>query len=93
MKKEKSQKIHARKRGMQRYGLQIGPKTYDQLCNRIQNKGPEVVFLLKESNRVSHFAIKHDGDWLPVVYDKERGTIVTFLPKEALEQYEVKVPA
>jgi len=90
MNKAKSQKIHARKRGMQRYGLQIGPKTYDLLCNKIR-KGEDAVFLMRESNRVSHYAVKHDGDWIPVVYDNNRSTIVTFLPKEALSQYEVKV--
>ena len=91
MKKEKSQKIHAQKRCKQRYGLTLGTKTYDALCAKLREQGDDCVFLFKESNRVSLFAIKHEGEWVPIVYDKIRHTIVTFLPKEALEPYKDKL--
>jgi hypothetical protein len=85
--KKKSQKQHAQKRAIQRYGVPIGPKTYNELCQKVQKQGPECVFLERQSNRVSMFAVILEGNWVPIIYDKQRHTIVTFLPQTALEPY------
>jgi hypothetical protein len=91
MKKEKSQKVHAQQRCKERYGLTLGRKTYDILCVKLREQGEDCIFLEKQSNRVSFFAIKHEEEWIPVIYDKMRHTIVTFLPKEALEPHKDKL--
>lgn len=84
--KKKSQVQHAQKRAAQRYGVTVGSKTYKQLCSRIQ-KNKDCVFLQRQSNRVSMFAVKMNEEWVPVIYDKTRHTIVTFLPQTALEPF------
>lgn len=84
--KAECQKKHAKRRAKSRYCLQLHDHLYNKLVKQIQ-EGRDVVFLEKQSNRVSFFALKNDGVWLPVIYDKERKTIVTVLPVEALEPY------
>lgn len=91
MKKEKSQLIHAQRRCRERYGLTLGTKAYDDLCGKLQDGGADCVFLEKQSNRISLFAVWYEDEWVPVVYDKIRHTIATFLPKEALDQYKHKL--
>lgn len=88
--KKKSQKQHTQRRACQRYGLTIGPKTYYELCNNIKNM-KDCVFLEKQSNRVSMWAVKMEGQWICVIYDKERHSIATFLPQEALLPYQSKL--
>jgi len=84
--KAKRQKGHAKRRARERYGLNLRQHEYDELVRRIKNN-IDCRFLQRQSNRVSLFAIKMDGNWLPVVYDKQRHTVVTILPPEALDQY------
>lgn len=80
------QKKHAKRRAADRFGLKLHDHEYVGMVKQIQ-EGRDLVFLEKQSNRVSFFALKKDGLWLPVIYDKERKTIVTVLPTEALEPY------
>jgi hypothetical protein len=89
--KKKSQKQHAQKRAAQRYGMTVGPQTYNELCKKVQTSSPDCVFLEKQSNRVSMFAVLLEDKWVPIIYDKQRHTIVTFLPEEALEPYRNKL--
>ncbi len=90
--KKKSQRQHTQRRASQRYGFTIGPKIYDELCHKIKNDSKdECVFLEKQSNRVSMWAVKVEGQWVPVIYDKERHSIATFLPIEALQPYQNKL--
>lgn len=90
-KKKKSQYQHAQKRASERYGLTVGHKTYEELCRKIQKH--DCVFLEKQSNRVTMFAVCIEGEWMPVIYDKDRHSIVTFLPKEALDPHRNKLHA
>ncbi len=83
--KKKSQFQHAQRRACQRYGLTVGPRKYEELCKKIQQQ--DCVFLEKQSNRVTMFAVQMEEQWLPVIYDKDRHSIVTFLPKQALDPY------
>lgn len=72
-------------RAMQRYGLALNRHDYQQLVKRIQRN--EGKFLLRESNRLTHWQIDVEGQDVVVVYDKKRATIVTFLPPEAIKGY------
>ncbi len=93
MKKTKKRQFqHTQKRAKYRYGLTIGPKTYDCLCKKIQEQ-QDSVFLYKKSNRVTLYAVFMEDQWIPVIYDKERHSVVTFLPPEALEPYRTKLNA
>ncbi len=91
--KKKSQYQHAQKRASHRYGLTIGPKTYDLLCKKIQNHDSDCIFLYKQSNRVTLYAVFIDEQWVPVVYDKDRHSVVTFLPETALNPFWDKLHA
>lgn len=81
MKKSKSQaqRIHAKRRALQRYDLALNREQLDALVKRIQT-GDNVTFVLKQSNRISHYELEIEGKKVRVVYDRERHNIVTFLP-------------
>jgi len=38
-------------------------------------------FMWRQSKTRTHWQIKVEGQWIPVVYDTKRGTVVTCLPK------------
>lgn len=42
------------------------------------------VYLFGQSHRVSIYAVRHNGLWVPVAYDKKRKTIATVLPLQFL---------
>ena len=88
--KAKRQKSHARRRAKDRYGIYLNDHQYNLMVKQIKN-GVDCKVLCKQSNRVSLYALKHEGSWLPVVYDKIRHTIVTILPIEALEPYQASL--
>lgn len=90
MNKAQAQMRHAIHRAQERYGLELNRDTYASLCQDIQNGVG--VYLGKQSNRLSVWritAILPETLESPgpvgtvtchVLYDKERHTIVTFLP-------------
>jgi len=81
--KENAQKQHAGLRAGVRYGVTLSPAENAQLVERIQ-KREGVEFLERQSKRVTVWLLAHDGVEIPVVYDKQRKTIVTVLPPEYL---------
>jgi len=83
--KSQSQRIHAKKRATQRYGIELNKEKHKDLVSRIQNN-KDVIFLEKQSNRISVFAILQGSIWVPVVYDRERKTIVSFLPIKSIDE-------
>lgn len=83
--KTHAQVLHAIRRAQERYNLTLTTKDYKWLCRSIRDpsKYPEVkvVFVRRESNRVTIFDLVFSKETLRAVYDSSRGTIVTFLPK------------
>lgn len=75
--KAKCQTIHARRRAIERYGVELDVK-----AAVMQIKTGIARFLEKQSLRVSVFEIVQNGVIFPVVYDRYRQTIVTCLPQE-----------
>lgn len=89
--KASAQYLHAKKRAQERYGLELTKESYLALCRDIQEgRG---TCLGKQSNRLSVWKLQivvHPevarGPKMTivtsanVVYDKQRHTIVTFLP-------------
>lgn len=86
--KAKNQQRHAKRRALERYGLEITQEKYDQIVKLVQSGKSK--FLFRQSHRVSHFLIEFEGKSMRVVYDKQRKTIVTFLPYSEVEDLTFK---
>lgn len=79
MNKRKGQHRHAKRRALERYGVEVNAETLKALEREIRaGKG---VFIEKKSHRISIFRVRE----FIVAYDKTRGSIATFLPKDAKE--------
>ena len=85
MNKKTSERIHAKRRALQRYNLEFTKKVRNQIKSKIQSNGAK--FLHRQSRRVTVWEIDHENRKFKVVYDTMRGEIVTFLP---LEQEDVR---
>lgn len=87
--KANSEIIHAKRRLYERYDIPLNTHQIKELARQIQNasrKGYDkfVVFVDRQSLRITRWFIWPRERWVPVVFDKKRGTIVTFLPPHAL---------
>lgn len=81
--KHKAQKIHSRRRAMERYGINPSRALHDEWVRRIQSGDfKQARPLEKQSVRLTVFQLEHDGEVVRVVYDKTRKQIVTVLPKD-----------
>jgi hypothetical protein len=91
--KASAQYLHAKKRALERYGLELNKDSYRGLCKMIQDNQGRC--LGKQSLRLSVWALDLDvGSEIitcNVVYDKERHTIVTFLPPGITDAKGVKI--
>ena len=91
MDKKASQRIHAKRRAFQRYGLVFTKAVRNDVKARIKNNKGK--FLYRQSRRISVWQIDYDNKQLKVVYDTLRGEIVTFLPLDEItngnEEYKV----
>jgi len=75
--KKDAQKKHAQQRAKERYGVELNRKIINGLL--LQIREGESTFIEKISNRVTKHLVVLDGKEIPVIYDKLRNTIVTFL--------------
>ena len=80
------QKIHAKKRAQERFGVNLTSEEYEALCKTIKNNGAHLI--KKLSNTRSIFNLCHKGKDLFAVYNKTTGRIVTFLSLEYVCQRE-----
>ncbi len=77
--KRRAQRIHAKKRFLERTGHELLTADLEAIILQIQQG--RAVFVKKQSNRVSHWEVDHQGTPLRVVYDKSTKQIVTILLK------------
>ena len=90
--KLKSQKIHAKRRALERYGISLTETDYDELVHTISGSNASAIHIIKQSNTRSVFLIPHHRfGKLLVCYDKQRGTINTFLPKDLISKVEANI--
>ena len=89
--KKKMQKFHAMRRGEQRYGLSMNTEMYNGMVKLITEGSHRVFHMEKQSNRVSICAVHYENQWIAVAYDKERKSIASILPREALIPYKEKL--
>lgn len=82
-KKEDCQRLHAKRRALQRYGLVLNNKEQDEIIGLIQQGRAK--FINRDSLRVTIFAVQYQGKLLKVVYDGERKTLASVLPMSAAE--------
>ena len=78
--KQESQRIHAKRRFLERYGLDFNRhvrREFERLIRCYQTH-----LIIQQSNRVSIHDVIYNGDVYRVVYDRNRHTIVTALPQD-----------
>ncbi len=86
--KAKCQRMHTKTRMLQRYGIELNRRSYQEIANPIRDRGPgkakDSRFVDRQSNRITRWFVKYSGRWFPVVYDSKRKTLVTILPEGSL---------
>jgi hypothetical protein len=65
--------------------LQLTTADLDDMAGRIQTR--EARFVRWENWRKSHWLVPWKGSWFPVVFDRKRQTIITFLPEYVRGEY------
>jgi len=83
MDKKQSERIHAKRRALERYDLNFTKTIRNQIKSKIQKN--DGTFLYRQSRRVTVWQVAYEDILLKVVYDTLRGEIVTFLPQETEE--------
>ena len=86
-KKARAQIEHAKRRFAERHRLIVNDHMLMEFVSQIQ-KG-KAIFIKKQSTRIRLFKIKHEEEWYPVVYDKQRKAIVTTLTNEMIDKGDV----
>lgn len=81
------QRLHAIRNLRVRYGL--GEETYDEILGSVQSGHAHRI--KKESCRLSHFLTHCRGVDVAFVYDKQRHTVVTALPRDTAVEYRRRV--
>lgn len=81
MKKYRSQRIHAKKRFCQRFGLDLTSGSLSELARQIRDGEAEFVF--RQSNRVSVWDVTYQKRTFRVIYDGRTKEIVTVLPEDS----------
>ena len=78
--KAKAQRSHAARRSREREGFRLHPARQIRAVKQIQNG--EADFIERQSGRITLWWVEIDAHRLKVVYDKQRQTIVSVLPKK-----------
>lgn len=84
MNKTRSCRIHAKKRALERYNLEVDRKLLNWFAEQIKNN--KAIFFRRRSNRVTNWIVRYKEQDYLVSYDKQRKTIITFLPKEKMDK-------
>jgi len=74
---------HAKKRAAERYDVDLNKDARREIVQMIRSNHAD--FVSKQSNNRSLWRVDYEGQPLNVVYDKQRSTLCTVLPKEAHE--------
>lgn len=77
MNKKKAERIHAKRRALERYNLNVTEEVRNVLKSKIVRG--DGTFIRRTSRRVSVWEVAVDAAVYKVVYDKQRKEIITFL--------------
>jgi hypothetical protein len=91
MDKKEALRIHARNRAKERYGISYNRHDRRNIIDMIEKNDIEVIFVKKESKRVSVYYVRYKDQDLKIVYDRNRMEIVTFLTPDANERQECAI--
>lgn len=72
-----NQRIHAKRRAEERFGLKLNRDDYRELVLKI--RGGKAEFLGRESLRLTHWAVEWSGQSMHAVYDSKRHNVVTVM--------------
>ncbi len=75
-----AERIHAKRRAEERYGVTLNKHDYKEISKSIM-RGEQAV-LKRQSLARTIYLIDYQGQQLKAVYDKKRHQVVTFLPIE-----------
>lgn len=78
--KKACQTIHAKKRALERYGVELSTHDIKNMVDIIK-KG-QATFLEKQSDRISVFEVAYLDKAFKVCYDRKRKSIATCLPED-----------
>ncbi len=85
MTKKQSERAHAQRRLVERYGISLSGREYKNVVRLIANStrtNPTARLIEQQSQRVSVWEVSWQGNNLVAVFDKFRQEIITFLPVE-----------
>jgi hypothetical protein len=82
--KKECEVIHAKRRLYERYGLELKKDQRERIIQFIRKRDARARFVKRMSLRLSCYFVWAYERWLPLVYDKRRHELVTFLPPNAL---------
>ena len=74
-----SERIHFRRRALERYGLRLGDAAQDRIVEDI--RAGRAVFVERQSHRVRIYDVQYAGQRMRVVYDRKRRLLVSALPE------------
>jgi hypothetical protein len=80
--KDRDQRRHFCRRMAEREGIAVGPEVYEEIMRQIRIG--EAKHLEDQSLRVKIKGVRIAGQWLVVVYDRMRKTLVTVLPRTSV---------
>lgn len=72
---------HAKKRCLERYGINLNREGYLSIIKTIQTGRSKLLW--KQSLAKFHYSVNYEDTQFIVVYDRNRKELVTFLPKDA----------
>lgn len=78
MDRKQIQRLHARRRARERYGLNLSNKDITQIVRSIRSGGS--ISTTKQTNTRTLHVIIYDGQEMRVIYDNKRHNVCTFLP-------------
>jgi predicted HTH domain antitoxin len=78
------ERVHAKRRAKERYGIELNASSYEEINNIIRTGNAKL--LKKQSLTRKLYEVRYRGILLKVAYDKARGQVVTFLPLQ--DKYE-----
>lgn len=82
---------HASRRAFERYGIMLTPEQCNQMSNFIKRENKErAIYVDTRTNRITRWKIWYQDKWIPVAYDKTRGTIVSILPEGSLDENKIE---
>lgn len=87
-KTKKKLRKHVKRRVQERYGILLNDQQITDIENKIRSGKSRLVHAQSRKNRLH--VVEFDLMTLPVVYDNQRGCLITVFPPETLDEWRQK---